>query len=126
MKRQFFHRINPLRDILKTVWENRDQLGYANRILKHGVCDGCALGTAGMRDWTMDGIHLCWIRLNLLRLNTMPAFDPKIVESISSLKQYSEKELRKLGRIPAPLVRFRNSDGFRAISCWPGPGWSWC
>ena len=48
MKRQFFHRINPFRDIVKTVWENRDQLGYANRILKHGVCDGCALGTAGM------------------------------------------------------------------------------
>jgi hypothetical protein len=24
-----------------------------------GVCDGCALGTTGLRDWTLEEIHLC-------------------------------------------------------------------
>jgi len=49
---------------------------YAWDVLNKGVCDGCALGTTGMKDWTLDGTHLCLVRLNLLRLNTMDAFDP--------------------------------------------------
>lgn len=28
--------------VLKTLWENRDNLRYAWRILTQGVCDGCA------------------------------------------------------------------------------------
>ncbi|MBP6822418.1 MAG: formate dehydrogenase, partial [Acidobacteria bacterium] len=57
-------------DMAKIVWRNRDQLPYAWRILTKGVCDGCALGTAGVHDFTMDGIHLCMVRLELMRLNT--------------------------------------------------------
>src|SRR6185369_10549763 len=64
------------RDMLKIVWRNRDNLGYAWKVITHGVCDGCALGVAGLHDWTIDGVHLCMTRLNLLRLNTMPALDP--------------------------------------------------
>src|SRR5579883_3189555 len=56
---------NNYKDILDTVWENRDNLGYAFRILRDGCCDGCALGTSGMYDWTMKGIHLCAVRLGL-------------------------------------------------------------
>ncbi len=66
---------NAYKDILDTLWENRDNLGYAWRILSDGCCDGCSLGTSGMHDWTMKGIHLCAVRLQLLRLNTMPAMD---------------------------------------------------
>ena len=33
-----------IRDTMKVVWENRDNLPYATRILTQGVCDGCALG----------------------------------------------------------------------------------
>ena len=40
---------------------------YAWRILRKGVCDGCALGVAGFHDWTIDGVHLCTTRLNLLQ-----------------------------------------------------------
>src|SRR5713226_4170009 len=50
---------NHYAEMLRVAWENRDQLPFAWRILKHGVCDGCALGTTGLRDWTMDGVHLC-------------------------------------------------------------------
>jgi len=66
-------------EVFRAAWENRDQLPYAYRILNHGVCDGCSLGTSGMTDWTMNSIHLCNIRLRLLRLNTMPPLDDKIL-----------------------------------------------
>ena len=68
-------------DILDSMWENRDSLGYAFRILNDGCCDGCSLGTCGMHDWTMKGIHLCSVRLQLLRLNTMPAMDASLPAS---------------------------------------------
>jgi len=65
------------RDILRIAWENRDELPFAWRILSQGCCDGCALGTAGLSDWTMSGTHLCMVRLELMRLNTAPALDVK-------------------------------------------------
>ena len=48
---------NNFLEVFRAFWENRDKLGYAFRILNQGVCDGCALGTKGMRDWTVTGIH---------------------------------------------------------------------
>ena len=87
------------RDMLKVVWENRDNLGYAWKVLSRGVCDGCALGVAGLHDWTIDGVHLCMTRLNLLRLNTMPGFDPDVLGDVSKLKNKSNAELRNLGRL---------------------------
>jgi hypothetical protein len=41
---------NAFKDIAETIWENRDQLGFAWRILNNGCCDGCSLGTTGMHD----------------------------------------------------------------------------
>ncbi|MFP6578904.1 MAG: hypothetical protein VCC02_03795, partial [Myxococcota bacterium] len=61
---------NHFGEMLRTLWLNRDNLPYAWRILSDGVCDGCALGTSGLRDWTMEGVHLCTVRLDLLRVNT--------------------------------------------------------
>ncbi len=103
-------------EILKTVWENRDQLGFAWRILRDGVCDGCALGTSGLRDWTIPGVHLCTVRLNFLRLNTMPALDPHVLEDVEALKGRSNRALRELGRLPYPMLRARGERGFRRIS----------
>ena len=42
-------------EVFRAIWENRDQLPYAYRILNEGVCDGCSLGTMGMADWTRVG-----------------------------------------------------------------------
>ena len=81
---------NGYKDILEAIWENRDSLRYAWRILNDGCCDGCALGTQGMRDWTMSGIHLCAIRLRLLRLNTMPAMDWRLLEDVEPLQDKTE------------------------------------
>ena len=38
-------RPNNFAEVFRAGWENRDRAGYAMRILREGVCDGCALGT---------------------------------------------------------------------------------
>lgn len=109
-------RPNNYAEILRAVWENKDEALYAWRILSRGVCDGCALGVAGLHDWTMDGVHLCNIRLRLLRLNTMPALDTRLLYDVSSLKGKKSAELKELGRIPYPMIRRRGERGFSRIS----------
>jgi molybdopterin-dependent oxidoreductase alpha subunit len=107
---------NAYKDILSTIWENRDQLGYAWRILNNGCCDGCSLGTTGMRDWTIEGVHLCALRLKLLRLNTMPALDARVLEDVAQLRELRSRKLVKLGRLSFPMVRRRGERGFRRIA----------
>ncbi len=96
----------------RIAWENRDQLPFAWRILKDGVCDGCALGTTGIKDWTLPGVHLCMVRLELLRLNTAPALEPHVLSDVASLRSRTSRELRELGRLPVPLLRRRGEPGF--------------
>ncbi len=103
-------------EMARVVWRNRDQLPYAWRILTRGVCDGCALGTAGLHDFTIEGIHLCMVRLDLLRLNTMPALDPARLKDASSLEKLSAAELRAFGRLPYPMIRRQGEPGFTRIS----------
>jgi molybdopterin-dependent oxidoreductase alpha subunit len=99
----------------RVAWHNRDQVPFAWRILRDGVCDGCALGTSGLSDWTLDSVHLCMVRLELLRLNTMPALDPARLEDSSALAAMDATGLRQLGRLPVPLLRRRGERGFRAV-----------
>jgi len=107
---------NHYAEIVRTVWENRHNLRYAWRILRRGVCDGCALGVAGFHDWTISGVHLCMTRLDLLKVNTMGALDPSALTDVESLRTLSGKELRDLGRLPYPMVRRRGERGFRRVS----------
>src|SRR5262245_17138521 len=76
-------------EMLRVAWRNRDELPFAWRILRDGVCDGCALGTSGLRDWTIPGVHLCMVRLELLRLNTAPALDPAALRDVTHLRNAS-------------------------------------
>lgn len=107
---------NNFREVFRAIWENRDNLDYAYRILDQGVCDGCSLGTSGMKDWTITGQHLCNIRLRLLRLNTMPALDGELLQDVKALQSQRSRDLRGLGRIPYPMIRRRGEPGFRRIS----------
>ena len=104
------------REMLRVAWENRDRLGYAWRVLTQGVCDGCALGTTGLRDWTMDETHLCLVRLNLLRLNTMGALDHALLADAEALAGRTSKELRDLGRLAHPVRRRRGEPGFTRVA----------
>ncbi len=103
-------------EMARVAWENRDQLPFAWRILSQGVCDGCALGTSGLSDWTVPGTHLCMVRLELMRLNTAPALDPRVLSDAASLGRQSSAALRALGRLPAPLLRRSGEPGFLVAS----------
>ena len=103
-------------EIAKVFRENSDELAYAWRILNDGCCDGCSLGTVGMRDWTIGGIHLCTVRLKMLRLNTMPAVDSRVLEHPHALRHRASKELRKMGRLPYPMIWRKGDPGYRRAS----------
>lgn len=102
-------------ELIRAGLENRDELSFAWRILNDGVCDGCALGTSGMTDWTLEGTHLCNIRLRLLRLNTMPAIPAGILDDMAPLRRISSSELRGKGRLDHPMLRQKGEKGFRRI-----------
>ena len=103
-------------EIAKAIWRNRDELPFAWRILTQGVCDGCALGTAGIHDFTLEGTHLCMVRLDLMRLNTAPALDVRKLEDATALAQMKAEELRDLGRLPYPMIRRHGERGFTRIT----------
>ncbi|HKE51667.1 MAG TPA: FdhF/YdeP family oxidoreductase [Actinomycetes bacterium] len=109
-------RPNNYRELWLAAKENRGQLRYAWQILRRGTCDGCALGTKGMRDWTMREIHLCNVRLRLLRLNTMPPIESSVLSDVEPLSQLRGAQLRALGRVPYPMLRHRGEPGFTEIS----------
>src|SRR5882724_7508271 len=98
------------------VWKNRDNLPYAWRILNHGVCDGCSLGPYGLKDNVISGTHLCMTRLNLFRLNTMPAASDSRFSDVAKLRAMSNEELHGLGRIPYPMVLRKGEPSFRRAS----------
>ncbi len=107
---------NHFLDMAKIVWRNRRQLPYAWRILRKGVCDGCALGVAGFHDWTISGVHLCTTRLNLLEMNTMGALDPAVLGDVEQLRKLDGAALRSLGRLPHPMVRRAGEPGFVVVT----------
>src|SRR6185437_1855893 len=103
-------------DILRTIRENWRHPLYAWRILSKGVCDGCALGVAGFRDWTISGVHLCTTRLSLLKVNTARAIDDHALDDVAPLRAKSGAELRDLGRLAYPMLRRAGERGFRRVS----------
>jgi molybdopterin-dependent oxidoreductase alpha subunit len=107
---------NNFGEVFRAIWENRDEAAYAWRIISEGVCDGCALGVAGLHDWTLSGPHICNVRLRLLRLNTMRALDPHLLSDVSNLAGRSSADLRSLGRLPYPMMRRNGEPGFKRIS----------
>ena len=103
-------------DMLRIAWENKGSLGYAMRILNHGVCDGCSLGPYGLKDNVIEGVHLCTTRLRLLRLNTMGPLDTAKLADVAPLKKLKNEALQQLGRLPAPMIRRRGDAGFKVVT----------
>lgn len=104
------------REMAKVTWENRDALGYAWRILRDGVCDGCSLGPRGLKDDVIEGTHLCTTRLRLLRVNTMGPLRESDVADVERLRHRTNEELQRLGRVPFPMLRRHGERAFRRIS----------
>src|ERR1051326_6619452 len=104
------------RDMAGVVWKNRDNLPYAWKVLSKGVCDGCALGVAGFHDWTIEGVHLCTTRLELLSLNTGDAIAPRLFADADALATKSGAERRAMGRLGYPMRRRAGERGFTRIA----------
>ncbi|MGH7886477.1 MAG: molybdopterin-dependent oxidoreductase [Candidatus Binatia bacterium] len=104
------------REMFGILWENRKAIPYAWNVLNHGVCDGCSLGPYGLRDDVLDGVHLCMIRLQLLKLNTVPALDMSVLGDVADLRRKTPEQLRSLGHLPYPLIRRRGDRGFSRVS----------
>ena len=103
--------------IVRTIVDNRRSLPWAWRILRKGVCDGCALGVAGFHDWTISGVHLCTTRLDLLKVNTATAIDETCLADVESLaREHDGRALRELGRLAHPMVRHKGERGFARVS----------
>src|SRR6185436_8286768 len=109
-------RPRPFLEMAQVAWENRDQLGYAWRILKHGVCDGCSLGPRGLRDDVIDGVHLCMTRLKLLRLNTMGPIPAERLGDLGALRSLTNEQLHQLGRLPWPMIHRAGEDRLHRLS----------
>ncbi len=107
---------NHFGDMAKVAWKVKGRARDAWKVLNEGVCDGCALGVAGLHDWTLDGVHLCTTRLNLLPMNLAGAFDHRILADVATLQTKSSTELRELGRLAYPMRRRRGEPGFERIS----------
>ena len=104
------------RDMARIAVDNAHHPKYAWDVLTKGVCDGCALGVAGLHDWTIDGVHVCTTRLELLELNTADPLDPILLSDVDALRSRSGRELRALGRLAHPMRRRRGEAGFRRIT----------
>jgi molybdopterin-dependent oxidoreductase alpha subunit len=107
---------NHFGDMAKLAWDNRGNPTYAVKLLTQGVCDGCALGVAGLHDWTIDGVHLCTTRLRLLEVNGAPPLDHDRLADAEALRSLSGAELRALGRLAHPMRRRKGEPGFTRIS----------
>ena len=107
---------NHFAEIFEVAWDNRAHPKYAWDVLTKGVCDGCALGVAGLRDWTQPGIHLCTTRLRFLEVNCADAIDPLVLSDVAALRTKSGKDLRDLGRLGYPMRRRKGDPGFTRIT----------
>lgn len=104
------------KDMFRIALRQAPEAAYTLKVLTQGVCDGCALGVAGLKDWTLDGPHLCTTRLELLEFNTMGAFAPSRLSDLSRFDGWSGKQLREMGRLGFPMRRRRGEPGFRRIT----------
>lgn len=103
-------------EVMRAALAARRHPRYAWNILSRGVCDGCALGSAGLRDWTIGGVHLCNVRLRLLDLNVADALDPALPADADALAGRGTSGLRALGRLPQPMLRRAGDRGFEPVS----------
>ena len=111
-------------DMAKVAWQNRRHPLYAWHVLSKGTCDGCALGVTGFHDWTIDGVHLCTTRLNLLSVNTADAIPRHALDDADALRRdRTGAQLRQLGRLAHPMRRRAGERGFTRIS-WEDALWS--
>ena len=104
-----------LTSIPAAAWKSRRELRFGLDILRHGVCDGCSLGSSGLRDQVQEGLHLCRLRLADLSRWTRPALQPDNLPDSEELRSLDPASLNALGRLPIPLLWRRGEPGFKPM-----------
>jgi molybdopterin-dependent oxidoreductase alpha subunit len=107
--------MHPAHQLLRVVWENRRALPFAWKILTRGICDGCSLGSRGLRDDSVRSFHLCRSGLKRLRFHTMEALNVSALENVDSLKRLDGERLGLLGRLPFPLLLKKGARRFLRV-----------
>ncbi len=102
------------REAVAAIWANRDRLGSAWAVLRHGVCDGCSLSSRGLKDDTLPGVHLCRRRLRALAHHTRGPLLPVDLLHVERIRRVDD--LAALGRLPTPFVRRNGERGFQRVS----------
>lgn len=100
---------------LGALWTNRARLRFAWDVLRHGVCNDCSLGAAGLSDGVIAGHHLCDRRLRRLPRVTADALDPGRLGDVASLRRLDRGALRALGRLSTPAVWRAGARGFQPL-----------
>ncbi len=98
------------------LWTNRARLRFAWDLLKHGVCNDCSLGSAGLRDDVLNGNHLCDRRLRRLPRVTADAVELSRLADVSTLRGLDRARLHRLGRLSTPVVWRAGTPGFEPLS----------
>ena len=103
-------------EIIAATWQNRREISYAWKILNHGVCDACSVGSAGLYDSVPHGLHSCVNRLRLLRQNTIGPLALAALSDVNRVRSLGPHRLRALGRLAYPMVRRKGQRGFLRVS----------
>ena len=100
---------------LGALWTHRGRLRFAWDVLRHGVCNDCSLGSAGLSDGVLPGAHLCSRRVRRLARYTADALDPALLADASGLRGRDRRALKALGRIAQPMLWRAGTRGFKPI-----------
>ncbi len=104
--------------LARAAWRARHHPRFALDVLRYGVCGTCELGTHGLRDDAIAGVHFCSRRLDDLPRYLAEAFDPHQLPEVAGLRKRTAEQLRSLGRIPVPLVWRAGQSHFTPVG-WP-------
>ena len=108
---------NHYREMREPSGRTARNLPYAWRILRKGVCDGCALGVAGFHDWTHrrrapvhDAARTC------SQVNTMRRDRPRRCSPTSAPLRAARRRAScaSSGRLAYPMVRRAGRAGLHA------------
>ena len=99
----------------RVLWRSRRDLRYALDVLRHGVCDGCSLGSHGLHGEFQEGIHLCRERLEGLEHWTRPALSLDRLPAVEDLRRCTARDLHSLGRLSEPMLRRAGEARFKVI-----------
>ena len=105
----------PFRRAARALWDNLSEPAFSADVLRYGVCGGCSLGSDGLSDPVLHGVHLCGLRLAGLRRWTRAALELERLPDHQRLSAMDRRALEELGRCAVPLLHRRGLDRLEVL-----------